>query len=142
MLEQIAYEIPRISESRQQIYQVADLEELSASALYTGSLPKMGPGGFGFISRDSYGSVPPIYESKGAIGKLTIRDFPTMQLHIHEIDGLITGANIGGKGKEGEKFSLGLSNYEAAMGDLYADNLGIKIRKIKEYYDKKWNRKP
>lgn len=50
MLEQIAYEIPRVSEERQTTYfEVGDLESLSASALYTGHLPKMGPGGsFGF----------------------------------------------------------------------------------------------
>lgn len=50
MLEQIAYEVSRVSEIREQVYQVGDLEELSAGALYTGHLPKMGPGGFGLPS--------------------------------------------------------------------------------------------
>jgi len=47
MLEQIAYESKRVSEQRQRVYQVGDLEQLSATELYTGHLPKFGPGGFG-----------------------------------------------------------------------------------------------
>ena len=45
---------PRVSEIRQQVYQVVDLESLSASALYTGDLPPMGPGSHGLpsINRD------------------------------------------------------------------------------------------
>ena len=34
MLEQIAYQLPRIHETNQRVYQVGDLESLSASALY------------------------------------------------------------------------------------------------------------
>ena len=34
MLEQIAYEVPRAVEQRQVVYQVGDLESLSASVLY------------------------------------------------------------------------------------------------------------
>lgn len=43
MLEQIAYESPRVLEQKQQVYVVGDLESLSASALYTGDLPPLGP---------------------------------------------------------------------------------------------------
>ncbi|MEX0920906.1 MAG: hypothetical protein WDZ62_01455 [Candidatus Pacearchaeota archaeon] len=35
MLEQIAYKLPRTSEERQRVYVVGDLEDLSASALYS-----------------------------------------------------------------------------------------------------------
>ena len=38
MLEQIAYHLPRISEAKQRVYQVGDLESLSASALYSGKI--------------------------------------------------------------------------------------------------------
>ena len=31
------------------VYQIIDLESLSATALYTGKLPPMGPGGFGVL---------------------------------------------------------------------------------------------
>ena len=34
MLEQIAYQVPRISREEQRFYRVSDLESLSASALY------------------------------------------------------------------------------------------------------------
>ena len=37
MLEQIAYEVPRAVEQRQVVYQVEDLESLSASVLYNES---------------------------------------------------------------------------------------------------------
>lgn len=41
----------RVFEQRQRVYTIVDLESLSASALYTGNLPPMGPGGsFGLPS--------------------------------------------------------------------------------------------
>ena len=52
MLEQIAYEILRTSERKQVVYQVGDLESLSATALYYGNGSSSGSssgsgGGFG-----------------------------------------------------------------------------------------------
>jgi len=35
MLEQIAYQLPRVSEKRQVVYRVGDLESLSSVALYS-----------------------------------------------------------------------------------------------------------
>ena len=92
MLEQIAYQLPRVSEQRQQTYfVVGDLEFLSASAFYTG-------------------------EPCGA-GMLRIKTFSCgSSLHIHEDEeGKITGANIRGKK---DKKGTPLSNYEAMMLDI------------------------
>lgn len=47
----------------QQMYEIGDLESLSASVLYTGFLPKMGPGGFGLPKGDSYGFKTPIFRT-------------------------------------------------------------------------------
>lgn len=52
MLEQIAYEIPRVLKGKQVIYQIGDLESLSAIALYYGDGSSSGSssgsgGGFG-----------------------------------------------------------------------------------------------
>ena len=51
MLEQIAYGSPRVQETKQIIYRVGDLEELSASALYygTGGSPLGSLGSFGIV---------------------------------------------------------------------------------------------
>lgn len=54
MLEQIAYEVPRVFEQRQAVYQVGDLESLSASALYTG---KIDCAKFGIVRTPSMKSV-------------------------------------------------------------------------------------
>jgi len=107
---------------RPKLTKLSDLESLSATALYYGDGSISGSsagsgwgfGGFGRIDgkdRKKYGLVITPNQNKGPSGgapkpSLTIRDFSTMQLHIHEKDSLITGANIKGKGKEGEKFSL------------------------------------
>ena len=59
---------------------------------------------------------------------LFIRDFQTMQLHIHEDSNeKITGAKIKGKGKDGGEVPL--TNYEAMMADLYADGFGFQKKK-------------
>ena len=63
MLEQIAYEVPKVSETKQQVYEVGDLESLSASVLYTGHLPPMGPGGFGVLP--SGGKKDPLLDISG-----------------------------------------------------------------------------
>lgn len=50
--------------SGQKVYVVGDLESLSATGLYTGHLPKMGPGGFGLPKLgDSYGVKTPIFKT-------------------------------------------------------------------------------
>ncbi len=57
MLEQIAYEIPRAQERKQIVYQIGDLESLSATALYYGDGSSSGSsagsgggfGGFGIV---------------------------------------------------------------------------------------------
>ena len=46
-LEKSLYEA--MPEQRERVYTIVDLEYLSAGALYTGDLPKMGPGGFGAL---------------------------------------------------------------------------------------------
>ena len=162
-LETMVYESSgRVEQNR--VYVIGDLEKLSATALYYGTGGGSGSGsgssggfgggffsGFGGKAPSGGGPKPSISGSTifktpymdacergpsggGSKSSLTIRDFPTMQLHIHETDGLITGANIKGKGKKGGK-GLELSNYEAAMGDLYADTLGIK-KKEKTFLQK------
>lgn len=45
-LEQEFYRTPRFTEQKERVYTVVDLESLSATALYTGKLPKF-DGGFG-----------------------------------------------------------------------------------------------
>ncbi len=48
----------------QQLFGINDLENLSASALYTGHLPPMGPGGFGLSPKgDTYGNRTPIFKT-------------------------------------------------------------------------------
>lgn len=51
MLKQIAYKFSRVSEQRQQVYVVGDLESLSATALYYGSRgsPLGNLGSFGIV---------------------------------------------------------------------------------------------
>jgi len=48
-LEQSLYQVKPFEVERGGVYQVEDLEYLSASVLYTGDLPPMGPGGFGAL---------------------------------------------------------------------------------------------
>ena len=62
MLEQIAYEVPRTLERKQLVYQIGDLESLSATALYYGDGSSSGSssgsgGGFG-----GFGIVESAYE--------------------------------------------------------------------------------
>ena len=52
MLEQIAYQLPRISETKQRVYQTKDLEKLSATALHYGE----GGGSSGFVG-GSFGGI-------------------------------------------------------------------------------------
>ena len=64
MLEQIAYESSRVSEQKQVVYTIGDLESLSASALYYGGGGSGGfsGGGFGGISKKDmvkFGIVTP-----------------------------------------------------------------------------------
>ena len=105
MLEQIAYEIPRVSEARQEVYRVGNLESLSAVALYYGS------GGSPLGSLGSFGIVSTPLMKSGE--KLTIRDFPAsgFQMHIHEGDGGTSHL----KTYNGEKILM--SSYDAAMAD-------------------------
>jgi len=132
-LEQTLYESPRVQEKRQRVYfSLGDLESLSANVLYTGDLPPMGPGGFGFSpGGDSYGAVPPIFTRDGRtvsgdspalyepakiqpLPDLTVRDFPAsgFQLHIHE--GETTKASSIMDYLRNKSL---LSSYDAAMAD-------------------------
>ena len=122
MLEQIAYQLPRISETKQRVYQVGDLESLSATALHYGegggSSGFVG-GGFGGISKkdiDKYGIVLPTYNTPSKIQpnqKLTIRNFPASgtQLHIHEEPRGITHF------KHSDGTYSEINSYDAAMAD-------------------------
>ncbi len=79
MLEQIAYEIPRASERKQVVYQIGDLESLSATALYYGDGSSSGSGsgfgggfgGFGIVERKDKKKGPssgaPVPRSIGSI---------------------------------------------------------------------------
>jgi hypothetical protein len=58
-LELIASEIQGVSEQKQRIYTIVDLESLSASVLYTSHLPPMSAAG-AFVSGNSYENVPDI----------------------------------------------------------------------------------
>ena len=58
-LEQNLYESPCMVQ-RERVYTIVDLESLSATALYTGKLPPMGPGGFGVLPRFSPKPFPKI----------------------------------------------------------------------------------
>jgi hypothetical protein len=79
MLEQIAYKIPRNSEQKQVVYQVGDLEKLSASALYYGN--GNGLGSFGIVStplmKKNKGeiTIQPITAGMTLPGNLIIKDF-------------------------------------------------------------------
>ena len=114
----------------QQLYKSTDLKNLSASALYTGHLPPMGPGGFGVSSgKDSYGFKIPIFTRDGEMNSdeigmysplkiqpkadLTIRDLPFSgtALHIHEEEGGISHF----KHRDGTYSEI--SSYDAAMAD-------------------------
>ena len=114
-LEKQMYEIPRIKE---RIYQIGDLENLSATALHYGegggSSGGFGGGGFGGIGKkdmDKYGIViPKIKPSQN----LTIRDFPAsgFQLHIHEGETTKPSSIMDYSRKR-----VLLSSYDAAMAD-------------------------
>jgi len=78
MLEQIAYEIPRALKKKQVVYQIGDLESLSATALYygdgssSGSSAGSGGGlGFGIVERKDKKKGPssgaPVPRSIGSI---------------------------------------------------------------------------
>ena len=114
---------------RQRVYTTVDLDTLSVNVLYSLSTPLRVRAGGGLskpldASNLSGGSSSPILPSVSR--PLTIRDFPEsgFQLHIHGNGGYIDEA---GFKKHGEvKQFMKLSSYDAAMGDLLADKLGIK----------------
>ena len=130
-LEQRMYEPIQESRKNLRVYQIEDLESLSASVLYTDKLPKFSAGGAGFeLPRFAPKPPPdiPLY------GNLTIRDFPAsgFQLHIHE--GAGGSAHILDYARS-ERYPI--SSYDAAMADVFADNSAIKkilekSRKLKE----------
>ncbi|MBU2616977.1 MAG: hypothetical protein KKB79_03295 [Nanoarchaeota archaeon] len=105
MLEQTLGYAPlqtqRVSQERQRVYQIVDLESLSASALYYGEGNVIMP------------------------GELTIRPLgPNVQLHIKEG----AGGTAHLKTRDGQYQNLG--SYEAAMLDLVLDEHGIpRIRR-------------
>ena len=113
------------------VYQIGDLESLSASALYYGEgsgSSGFSSGGFGGISkkeRDKYRIVEtPLMKDSGNSRKIIIRPMSTFDLHIHPDSG------AGRIKAHGEKHGYPLTNYKTAMADLYADLL--KIPKIKK----------
>lgn len=84
---------PQATQERQTYFVVGDLESLSASALYMAD-------------------------------KLYVKDLRDgSSLHIHEVDGIITGANIRGKG---ERKGTPISNYTAVMLDAIPGKVTIK----------------
>lgn len=126
-LENLMYESDK---GKERIYSVGDLEYFSSSALYTGDLPPMGPGGcFELPKGDGYNSIIPIFTIDGTVDSnslgmyeplkiqpspnLTIRDFPAsgFQLHIHEE----AGSKAKLKGYNGQ--SIEINSYDAAMAD-------------------------
>jgi len=80
------------TQQRERVYNIVDLESLSASALYSNE-------------------------------KIVDLKALNLQMHFHEDkDGNITNAKL----KDYQQRTLrSLSNYEAAMGDAYAQGLGI-----------------
>jgi len=125
-LEQSLYEPIQESEKKSfRVYQVGDLENLSATALHYGEGGSSGfvGGGFGGISKkdlDKYGivgmpsmKIPKIQPNQN----LTIRDFPAsgFQLHIHE--GAGGTAHIWDYKR---KNKIEINSYDAAMAELLA----------------------
>jgi len=62
MLEQIAYEVPRALERKQMVYQVGDLESLSATALYYGDGSSSGSSSGSGGGFSSFGIIETAYE--------------------------------------------------------------------------------
>ncbi len=119
-LEKQMYEIPRIKE---RIYQIGDLENLSATALHYGegggSSGGFSGGGFGGISKkdmDKYGIVitPQMIPKIRPSQNLTIRDFPAsgFQLHIHEGETTKPSSIM-----DYSRNKFCLPSYDAAMAD-------------------------
>lgn len=80
MLEQITYEVPRALERKQVVYQIGDLESLSATALYygdgssSGSSSGFGGGlGFGIVERKDKKKGPSSGGPKPSISIESIR---------------------------------------------------------------------
>lgn len=145
-LEQRMYEFFKEPEEKQRVYQVGDLEYLSATALYTDKLPLLGP-----EKLPSFGNPDPLGFSKSikipevnveSIHKdffgnswsksfeptnLYIKETLKGTLHVHHTkDGLITGANLENNGKKEP-----ISNYMASILDLFP---GKTIKK-KEFWE-------
>ncbi|MFH1310923.1 MAG: hypothetical protein ABIH65_00775 [Nanoarchaeota archaeon] len=83
MLEQIVYQLPRISEIKHVIYRISDLESLSASALYYGN------SGSGFKG-GSFGSI-----SKGEVAKFGIVATPLMKSNVGESSSFRPASSFG-----------------------------------------------
>jgi len=91
MLEQIAYESPRFEQRQTTYFVVGDLENLSASVLYSNE-------------------------------RITDLKSSGFQFHFHENN---PNEIAGPKLKVGEETVLKLSNYQAAMGSYYAQQLNL-----------------
>ena len=113
-LENLAYESPRVSEGKQEVYQTDDLERLSATHL------GYGKGGSSLGSPGAFGIVrTPLMDEKS----LSIVDLPSLSVQIHIHEGAGGSANVKGYGSlKGEQ----ISSYDAAMADYYAEGLGLK----------------
>lgn len=108
ILEQSLYQIPL---EKPVVYQIGDLESLSAVVLGYGTGPKL-------PLEKGFGKGPSL---------LRIKDLSDgSSLHVHEVKGKITGANIRGKG---EKKGYPLSNYEAMMLEILQGKITIKKKK-------------
>jgi len=116
-LEQSLYEAKPVE--KQVVYQVGDLESLSATELYWIPIEKSTMIKFGMVETPMMKSGPVAPSAP----TLKVRPLSTMDLHIHQKGDLINSANIKPHGaKDGEP----LTNYEACMADLYAGLLKKK----------------
>ena len=118
---------PMASRERQTTYfVVGDLESLSASALYTGDLPPMGPSGCGALPSAKVSDVKPLdipmFGISGNSG-MSFIDLPSMNLQAHCHEGANGTTHF--MNYDREKIQM-LDSYQFAMGDLYAKNLGLK----------------
>ncbi len=123
VLEQILESAPKTGQTG--MYETIDNYVSGTTILYT-PMPKpfFGPrGGF------EPSGISPIHEPLRPIHEPVREtrgfDLPESgaQFHFHEIDGRITGGSI--KSYNGERL-ISLDNYQIAMGDYYAKQLGLK----------------
>jgi hypothetical protein len=115
-LENIADKFIKESEENLKVYQIRDLEYLSASALYIGSKPFKPLG-----SRPINFAIIPSKPLRTISNNLIIRPLgKNISLHIHE------GAGGTAQIKTSKNEYQSLNSYESAMIDLQMDKVGLK----------------